>query len=171
MKYIINNINIGYPLKINKVNKMHKHIIVSEDTHKKFKKLAKNKGMKFDGLLNKVIKDYSEKETGIKDLSMIAYLPNRTGKIVGDNEMTYEVVGEHTSWDINCDCCGSSINNSTEIDICTGFLTGTQARINSCHYCTNTHVMPLLQKTQVDGNVSPHDLVEYIIDKYKNKEV
>ena len=170
MKYIINNINIGYLLKINKVNKMHKHIIVSEDTHKKFKKLAKNKGMKFDGLLNKVIKEHSEKETGIRDLSKIAYLPNRTGKVIGDNEMVYEVVGEHTSWDINCDICGASIDNSTEIDIYTG-RTKDRARINACHYCTNTHVMPLLQKTQADGYISPQDLVEYIIDKYKNKEV
>ena len=147
---------------------MSKHIIVSEETHTKFKSIAKRNGMKFNGFLNAMIDLYESKDTGIKDLSKMAFIPNRGEKIIGDTAMVYEVVGEHTSWDINCDCCGERVDNSTEIDIYIDRLKDRE-RINACHYCNNTHVIPLLKKTEVNGDIQPIDLKNYILDKYEGK--
>ena len=148
---------------------MSKHIIVSNEAHKDFKELAKSSGMRFDGLLKEMIKDQYKKFTGIKDISNMAFKPNRTGKIVGDNNIMYEVTGEHTSWHINCDVCGKEVDNSTEIDIYTNRIKD-RARLNPCHYCTNTHVIPTLQSTQVDGNIAPQQLADYIVEKYKKEK-
>ena len=41
---------------------MSKHIIVSEDTHKQFKQMAKDKGMKFDAFLKLALKDHARQE-------------------------------------------------------------------------------------------------------------
>jgi len=147
---------------------MSKHIIVSEETHRNFKNLAKKRGMKFDGLLQEFIDKYTERKTGIKDLSRIAYIPPKGGKIIGDTKMVYEVIGEHTAWDINCDCCGKEINNSTEIDIYIERKKD-RARINACHYCNNTHIMPTLNKTEINGDLKPIQFRKYIIDKYQEK--
>ena len=39
-----------------------KMIKVNEDTHAKFKKAAKNKGMKFDAFVNLILKDHAKIE-------------------------------------------------------------------------------------------------------------
>ncbi len=147
---------------------MNKHIIVSEDTHNKFKSLAQKKGMKFDGLLNEVLDQNHYKETGFRDLSRVAFTPPRSRPVIGDNEMFYEIVGYRTSWNIDCDCCGASIDNSTEIDIYTG-KNKDKVRINSCHYCSNTHVIPTLRYTEVGNNIKPQQFLEYILNKYDEK--
>jgi len=66
-------------------------------------------------------------------------------KFKGNASLSYETVGRFTSWNIECDCCGQDVLNSTEIDIRNSLIECDESRINACHECSNMYIYPSLE--------------------------